>query len=214
MFLALDADGLGLCDAAAPRTPPLRADFTGADVDRRLQGGRRSALARALGLHRRPVQSVFDATCGLARDSAVLLGLGCEVRAAERHPVMRALIEDGLARAMRESPERLQGWHGLVAGDATDWLAARPAPVADVIYLDPMFGDAGRRALPKQPMQTLDTVVGDDEDPERLLAVARARAGRRVVAKRHRRAPALAPPDLRIDTRGARFDIYLCPEPP
>jgi 16S rRNA (guanine1516-N2)-methyltransferase len=208
IYLAVDDDGLSLRDADTPGAPPLAASLTGNEIDRRLRGGRRSALARAIGLHRRPEQSVFDATCGLGRDAAVLLGLGCEVRAAERHPVMRVLLEDAVRRAERDYPARMRGWRGLVNGDAAEWLAAQTAPVADVVYLDPMFGEGGRRALPKRAMQILSSIVGGDADADALFAAARAKAGRRLVIKRHGRAPALAPPDMRITARGARFDIY------
>lgn len=183
--------------------------LAGGEIERRLRDGRRSALARALGLHRRSGQSVFDATCGLGRDTAVLLGLGCEVRAAERHPVMRVLIEDAVRRAQRERPARLRGWRGLIAGDAAAWLAGQAAPVADVVYLDPMFDDQGRRALPKRAMQVLAAVVGEDADVAALFAAARPKAGRRLVVKRHGRAPVLAPPDAQVTARGARFDIYM-----
>lgn len=209
VFLAVDDGGLSLRDAGMPGARPVRLSFTDDEIERRLRGGRRSALARALGLHRRPRQSVFDATCGLGRDAAVLLGLDCEVRAAERHPVMQALLDDAVARAERDHPRRMQGWRGLIHGDAAEWLRTQTAPVADVVYLDPMFGDTSRRALPKRPLQDLATIVGDDPDDDTLLAVAREKAGRRVVVKRYSRAPPLAPPDLRIPARGARFDIYL-----
>lgn len=205
----MDREGLSLRDADTPGVKPLRASFTGPDVERRLRDGRRSALARALGLHRRPGQSVFDATCGLGRDSAVLLGLGCEVRAAERHPVMQALLEDALARAAIDRPERLRRWQGLLRSDAAQWLASQTAPVADIVYLDPMFEATGRRALPKRPMQDLAAIVGYDPDVDALFAAARDKARRRVVVKRHARAPALAPPDIQVSAKGARFDIYL-----
>lgn len=208
IYLAVD-DGLSLRDAGTPGAPPLAASFAGSEIDRRLRGGRRSALARALGLHRRPRQSVFDATCGLGRDAAVLLGLGCEVRAAERHPVMQALLEDAVRRAERDYPARMRGWRGLIRGDAAEWLAAQPAPAADVVYLDPMFGGGGRRALPKRSMQVLAAVVGEDADVAALFAAARAKAGRRLVVKRHGRAQPPAPPDLQIAARGARFDVYM-----
>lgn len=208
VFLAVDEYGLCLRDAQASPDRALRASFDDEKITRRLAGGRRSALARALGLHRRPEQSVFDATCGLGRDAAVLLGLGCKVRAAERHPIVHALLEDAVSRAQNDCPQRVRGWQGLMHVDAAEWLQAQAAPVADIIYLDPMFG-SGRRALPKRAMQDLVAIVGDDPDAKALLEAARNKAGRRAVVKRHARAPALAPPDMQLPTRGARFDIYL-----
>lgn len=208
-FLAVDDDGLSLRDGEQPANRLLHPAFDDEEIERRLRGGRRSALARALGLHRRSRQSVFDATCGLGRDTAVLLGLGCQVRAAERHPLLQVLLEDALRRARQDCPRRLDGWQGLIHGDAAQWLDDQPVPVADIVYLDPMFGDDNRRALPKRTMQDLSAIVGEDTDTEKLFEVARRKAGRRVVIKRHGKTPPFAKPDRQIPTRGARFDIYL-----
>lgn len=121
---------------------------------------------------------------------------------------MQTLLQDAVRRAERDCPARMRGWYGLIRSDATEWLDAQPAPVADVIYLDPMFGGGDRRALPKHSMQILTAVVGGDADANALFAAARPKAGRRLVVKRHGRAPPLAPPDAQVAARGARFDIY------
>ncbi|TMP13498.1 class I SAM-dependent methyltransferase, partial [Pseudoalteromonas ruthenica] len=42
---------------------------------------------------------VLDATAGLGRDGFVLASLGCKVILHERHPVVAALLYDGLKRA-------------------------------------------------------------------------------------------------------------------
>ena len=200
LVLAVTADHLAL--SAAGQTP-IHVDFHADRVLRRARSAKRSPLARALGLHRRPAQSVFDATCGLARDAAVLMHLGCSVLACERDPVLRTLIEDGVARA---SP--LPRWRGLLATDACQWLAQSNGAVADVVYLDPMF-DHDRRALPQLSMQLLHALVGVDTDAGALLAQARHRAGRRVVVKRHPRSAPLAAPDTQVRGKRARYDIYL-----
>ena len=47
---------------------------------------------------------MVDATAGLGRDAFVLASLGCTVTMLERHPVVAALLADGLARA-KQDPE-------------------------------------------------------------------------------------------------------------
>ena len=205
LVLVASTDRLELRDAARPATRPIWVDLSSRDIAKRLRAGKRGQLARAIGLARRPGLSVFDATCGLARDSAVLLGLGCTVQACERHPVLQALIEDGFARAGAQL-----GWRGLVQADAATWLAQQAQAVADVVYLDPMFG-GDRSALPKWEMQALHELAGNDEDAGALLDNARQRARPRVVVKRHPRGPSLAPPDLQVLGKRARFDVYLTP---
>ncbi len=89
LVLAVSATRLELSDAANPATRPIYVDFHSDEIKRRLRAGKRGNLARAIGLNKRPNLSVFDATCGLGRDSSVLMGLGCRVQACERQPVYR-----------------------------------------------------------------------------------------------------------------------------
>lgn len=201
--LALTHAHLELRDLARPATRAIYVDFDGAEIKRRLLAGKRGNLARAIGLNKRSGLSLFDATCGLARDTAVLMGLGCSVVACERRPVLQALIENGLTRAANRD-----NWHGLIKHDAAHWLANQSLPVADVIYMDPMFGGE-RNALPKWEMQALHEIAGADSDAGLLLATARDYARQRVVVKRHPRSDLLAPPDLQVIGKRARFDIYL-----
>lgn len=206
LLLSVTPQRLQLQDAGHPATRPVFVDFHSADIRKRLRAGRRGNLARAIGLGKQPELSVFDATCGLGRDAAVLMGLGCTVLACERTPLMQALLQDGLARA-----GDLPHWRGLIEANASTWLYEQSGHVADVIYLDPMFGGQ-RNALPKWELQALQSIVGQDDDADELLAVARRRAGRRVVVKRHPRSSTLAPPSLQIRGKSARFDVYLTAE--
>lgn len=204
LLLAVTAQRLQLQDAGSPNTRAVYVDFNSSAVKKRLRAGRRGNLARAIGASKKNDTSVFDATCGLGRDTAVLLGLGYSVLACERNPLIQALLQDGIERA---AP--LPGWRGLIAASATEWLATQAQAVADVIYLDPMFGGQRSSALPKWELQALQAIVGDDEDTDQLLTIARQRARRRVVVKRHPRAPKLAPPSLQVRGKRARFDVYL-----
>ncbi|MHC5209985.1 MAG: class I SAM-dependent methyltransferase [Planctomycetota bacterium] len=167
-------------------------------------------LVRAVGSPRAGA-AILDATAGLGRDAFRLAALGAHVLAAERAPILAALLADGLRRA-REDPvtaeligDRLSV-HGV---DARELLAQSPAP--DVVLIDPMYPDAGRSALPRGEMQILRRLLGPDDDADALLAAARAVARRRVVVKRHVRDPVLPgpPPSHRVVGRSTRFDVYL-----
>lgn len=208
-FLALTPDRLEL------RWPqqamhPLYVDFNDRQVISRVHAGSRDPLARAIGLHRKPRQTVLDATCGIGRDSATLLGYGCRVRACERSPALLALLRDGLRRARESLPASrwLANWAGLHAGDATAQLVKGEFCIVDTIYLDPMFDAPRRRALPGREMQYLRATVGPDLDAAELLAAARASAAR-VVLKRHPRQPSIAPPSFSVASRQVCFDVYL-----
>lgn len=196
------------------REHPVSADFlsSSADYRRRHGGGRGQALARAAGLRRGHTPKVIDATGGLGRDAFVLASLGCEVTLIERQPVIAALLEDALERARStkgaaaDAARRMT----LVCADAIHWLAAQPAPAADVIYLDPMYPSRGKSALPGREMQLLQQVAGADEDIAALLNAALTTAGRRVVLKRPRLAPrAPGPtPEISLTGKSTRYDIY------
>jgi 16S rRNA (guanine1516-N2)-methyltransferase len=157
--------------------------------------------------------TVVDATAGLARDAFLLACLGCTVTAVERSPVLGVLIRDGLIRAAGSDDlglvavvDRMK----LVVGDAREVvnrMAASAAP--DVVYLDPMYPPRTNSALAKKEMRVLRRLVGDDPDAGALLAAARTAARQRVVVKRCRRAPPLAPrPAMQYMGKQVRYDVY------
>ncbi len=81
---------------------------------------------------------------------------------------------------------------------------------ADVVYLDPMYPVLRRSALNKKKLRILRALVGEDADAAELFEAARGAARRRVVVKRPRHAPPLAPnPDIQYKGSSVRFDVYL-----
>ncbi|MDE2148925.1 MAG: class I SAM-dependent methyltransferase [Gammaproteobacteria bacterium] len=212
LVVAADAAGrLCLRDADHPRRGAICIDWSSAGLRRRIVAGRGQALARALGLQRRRGARIADLTAGLGRDGFVLAALGARVTMIERQPLIHALLADALARALTDPALRAAAARvELIHADARDWLAAAPAP--DAVYLDPMYPDHGRSALPAGELQWLRRACGDDADAGALLAPALAAAAR-VVVKRPRRAPPLAgvKPQACIRTAQVRFDLYLHP---
>lgn len=173
---------------------------------------RREALARALGLKNiMPHPTIIDATAGLARDSFILAALGFEVTLLERSPVIHALITDGMQRALKdpETAPIIARMH-LIQADAISWLKNHD-PRPDLIYLDPMFPERKKSALPKKNMRIFHEIVGDDLDAAALLETALACAASRVVVKRPRLAATLAGPrpSFSISGSSSRFDVYL-----
>ena len=203
---------LGLTGRGSPH--PVAVDFCSGELLHRLRGigPRREDMARAVGLPAPRQLHVVDATAGWGRDSAVLAALGCEVTMVERHPVVAALLEDGLARASTSATAEvlrfLPRLH-LVHADAARWLPAAGVQ-PDVVLLDPMFPDRTGSAAVRKEMVLFQHLVGDDEDASRLLASALACARHRVVVKRPAAAPSLAgrKADVSIKGRSTRFDVY------
>lgn len=163
---------------------------------------RADPLVRSLGLGK-GVFTVVDATAGLGRDAAALARVGFRVVAIERAP---ALVEIWRA-ALSGAPPNLE----FLAGDAREIL---PALVAagrrpDAIFLDPMYAERDRKSAQKKDLIALRALVGDDADATALLDVALSCAGQRVVVKRPRKAPPLAPGVThRWVGASTRFDLY------
>lgn len=206
-------EGLQLAALGAEAPGPVRVDFvSGAAAHRRqFGGGSGQMIARAVGLAPGVRPTVLDATAGLGRDAFVLASLGCEVTLVERHPLIAALLEDGLRRAAVDATAgeivaRMRLLPGNAIGLMRDWSGETP----QVVYLDPMFPHRDKSALVKKEMRLFRPLVGDDEDAPALLAAALALASHRVVVKRPRKAPAVEgpAPGYALEGNSSRFDVY------
>lgn len=215
LLMHIDEQGLALRATGKHAPGPVRAEFASGKAGYRLAhgGGTGQLIAKAVGLNRsREPLTVLDATAGLGQDAFVLAGLGCQVTLLERSPVIHALLQDGLARgAIVTDVAEVLSRMRLIAADSIVWLTQAPEePLADVIYLDPMFPHRDKSAEVKKEMQLFRPVVGGDPDAEDLLAAALPRARYRVVVKRSRRAPEIAgrKPSVVIEGKSSRYDVY------
>lgn len=213
LILNVDQQGLSITQGAAIRHT-LRVDFASPAITyrRRYGGGRGQAIARAVGLKRGSKPRVLDTTAGLGRDSFILASLGCSVTMIERHPVMAALLSDGLERG-REQQEiaTVIDRMSLHVTDAANWIRNHEDAGFDVIYIDPMFPARSKSALVKGDMQLLHKLIGVDEDIELLLSAALRSAASRVVVKRPKRSGTVTglTPNFVLQGKSSRFDVYL-----
>ena len=203
-----------------PKVGAIIVDFTSdALTFRRLHGGgKKEAIAKAIGLKGKNSLHVLDATAGLGRDAFVLASLGCVVDMIERSPVVAALLQDGLDRASSDEelgawvPNQMRLFHGVALNLLHSWQDTNPpAARPDVVYLDPMFPHRKKNAAVKKEMRLFQQLLGPDEDADLLLAPALALAKSRVVVKRPTGAPYLASKKPQIEMLGKanRFDVYL-----
>lgn len=198
-----------------PKVGAVQVDFASdALTFRRLHGGgKKEAIAKAIGLKGQDSLHVLDATAGLGRDAFVLASLGCVVDMIERSPIVAALLQDGLDRAAVDQelsnwlPARMQLCHGIAKDLLNNWQGIRP----DVVYLDPMFPHRKKSAAVKKEMRLFQQLLGPDEDADLLLEPALALAKKRVVVKRPSGAPFLAgkKPQIEMLGKANRFDVYL-----
>jgi len=136
----------------------------------------------------------------------------------ERSPLLAALVADGLRRARQHTDPALAEIMRRLSfsqGDAREVLAGLAgADRPETVYIDPMYPQSGKSALPQKEMRLCRKIVGDDADAGELFAVARRVARRRVVVKRSPHAPPLeasiaTPPSIVCAGRKVRYDVYL-----
>jgi 16S rRNA (guanine1516-N2)-methyltransferase len=212
--LRFEQNQLSLHKRDEPKLDGIVVDFiSGAVAHRRkFGGGRGQSIAKAVGLKQGVMPVVVDGTAGLGRDAFVLASLGCKVIMVERHPVVAALLEDGLRRAYEDS--EIGAWMSermsLFPGSSLEALAKITAAV-DVVYLDPMYPHRDKSALVKKEMRVFQSLVGADLDADGLLTPALALASKRVVVKRPDYAEDLdgIKPSMVIATKKNRFDVYV-----
>ena len=163
----------------------------------------------------------IDATAGFGEDSLLLAAAGFTVALFERDPVIAALLEDGLARAVADPAlaEAVGRMH-FNAGDSMTYLyrAARrvlegKAPSPDVVYLDPMFPGRTKSAAVKKKFQLLHHLEQPCDSEEELIEAARAVRPRKIVIKRPVKGPFLADvkPSYQIVGKAVRYDVIVPP---
>ena len=213
-LLVASVDGLSLQRTGRAAPGPVSVDFGGAGMRHRRGAGHNELLGRAVGVGKKPVLRVLDATAGLGRDSFVLADLGCQVLMSERVPLVSALLQSGLEKARSSGDPWLQGVLGRMSlweGEARDLPASRLSDI-DVVYLDPMFPKRGKSAAVKKEMALFHSLLqGSSRDADRLLLWALALDVARVVVKRPSRAVNLADrrPSHVIAGKTVRYDVYV-----
>ena len=172
---------------------------------------RKPLLLKALGANKG--QQIFDATCGLGVDSFYLSTKGHKILAAERNPLIYALLWEALCHYQQQMCQR--DFYCIFA-DSQRLLSHFPQrwPSIDTILLDPMFAKTATRALPKVEMQQLRGMCVPEDS---LLLTAAARVARdRIIVKRPRKGSYLqqVEPQYSLSERkgNVRYDVYLVKE--
>lgn len=216
--LVCSATGLALRGPTSTGIATLQMNYHLNPMWRRLQQMRQkdALLRRAVRGQGKMPKRVFDATAGLCRDALSLAALECDVIAFEQSKLVLALVNDGLRRAATSLPafagllQRLRLVHG-------DCLTAMSADVAengppDVVFLDPMFPDRDKSASVKKEMALLHSFLRPPPSGDDLLRQAYLTGASRVLVKRPKKAPALAPGVVhQFEGKSVRFDLYLNP---
>lgn len=216
-FLLQQYEGrLGLCRVSDPSLGIVSVDFEdGTLAWRQRHPQQPEALLKAAGVRPGQPLKVIDATAGLGQDAFIFANAGCQVLMLERSPLLHALLEDGLQRALNSADMRVRDASARMQLLQADSLVVNldDLPlVADVIYLDPMFPERRRKsARVKKNMFMLQQLLDEEPAEEGLLQKALLAARKRVVVKRPRVAGFLdgCKPSYQLTGTSSRFDIYL-----
>jgi len=213
-LLYFSENGIGLIHQGSPQVKGcIRVDFTDAQALYRRKQAKKEILAQAVGCKKGKTLSVVDGTGGLGRDSFILATAGCRVTVFERHPVIAALLADGLTRANATPLTRdISRYIHLINDNFVSFRQYhQDLGHVDVVYLDPMFPARKKSAKVKKELQTLQMLAEIEDDFTPLLHTALSMAVNRVVVKRPRKAPPLTNivPSHSINAKTIRFDVYI-----
>ena len=156
------------------------------------------------------VPLAVDATAGLGEDALLLAAAGFEVILFERDPVIAALLEDGMSRALEDS--RLKSIVSRMYLRQQDSVEALPLldRRPQVVLLDPMFPQRTKSASVGKKFQLLHCLEQPCVDEKELLVAARAARPRKIVIKRPLKGAFLAgeKPDYSLKGKAIRYDVF------
>ena len=204
-YLFYSEKGLSLCDQ---NLGELHLDFVEDHIHYQRKGhrGKSELIAKALGLEKK-TDVIVDATVGLASDALFLVQLGYSVIGFERSPLVFLLLQDAIHR-WNESKKPGSGKFQVEFKDAKSGIQSLSESVR-AIYIDPMFPEKKKSALPRKEMQIFKKWVGEDLDGEELLKAALQSKAERVVVKRPLKAEALGKGVVHsFKGTTVRYDLY------
>jgi 16S rRNA (guanine1516-N2)-methyltransferase len=202
--------GLGIMAKGEPDLF-LPIDFQSAELQKRKRffSPKKEPLLKAIGKLGEK-EYILDATAGLGRESFLLASSSYNVKAIEQSPYLYILLRLALSDLYEklELPVEKQrlSFHFGDFFQYKDVFAQKPA----VVYIDPMFPDSKKSAKVKKPMQVLQRMNLKAFGPEEYLEKALAMGAGKVVFKRPKEAPVLAPERMQeyYENETIRFEVY------
>lgn len=171
---------------------------------------KQNPLVKAVGGHSDEKRCLWDMTAGLCNDSLIFLGLGFEVFAFEREKSVYALSLDALLRTQENELLKNIFTHLNIENSDSSGILQENREAPDVIYLDPMYPEKKKSALPSKEMQILQLIASETKMLEEFLLGCIKKARQRVVIKRPLWAKVICQDRLTHSYEGkaVRFDMY------
>ncbi len=143
--------------------------------------------------------SILDAFSGFGSDTMTLALTNNPVTSLEKDPLIWLILREqvvGLSNVDVICKDCLV----FMQQQSTSW---------DTVYLDPMFYQTKKKALPSLELQHLRNLFSDTQaDIPEALNIARKNSRERVVVKRKIKDPKIETPNFSITGKMVRFDVY------
>jgi len=187
----------------------ISVDFLSGEFQQRLKTlSKTQPLFKAMAIEKG--ERILDATAGLGKDAISFCHFGAHVTAVEEDPLVFALLEDGLKRAMLHPlfQKKFLNKIELVNASSLDYMKSITEKPHS-IYLDPMYPVEEKSAKPKKEMAFLRDILSETKNVEGLLEMALETALKRVVLKRPLGSESIGKPSHSFESKLVRFDMYL-----
>ena len=162
----------------------------------------RQPLVKAIGWKGQAL-SVLDITGGWGKDAFMLSLLGCQVTALES----QALVFQIAQSALDKLPDRPKNLKFLLA-DSLNYMKTVKKLEPDVIYMDPMFGES-KKSQSRKALRILKELAGPCPQKKALFDLARQKARKRLVVKRHKKEDPLGAGRLCVfKGRSVCYDVF------
>jgi len=168
------------------------------------------ALLRACNNKKKTINTILDLTAGWGKDSFMLASQGHQVQMVEQNVLLAACLKYLISIAVKEDNHSACQRLEIVQENSLSLLRRGDAPIADCIYLDPMFPSHKSSAKPGKDLQMLQLLTLNQHIEDSFL-LALQLAGHRVVVKRPLHAPNITEQkaDIVYKEKTVRFDVYL-----
>ena len=165
-------------------------------------------LAKALGRGELRKSKVYDLTCGMGNDLALMLSFGVkEICAFERDPYVFLLLYDAWKRAGLCGMQTMKLYYGNYLGDEESF-----STTGDIMYFDPMFEHLEKRkSLQKKEMRIFQEVIPNSDFELNLFPKFKKSPFFKLIIKRPLRGETYLGEEPSCSFRGksVRYDVYL-----
>ena len=206
--LNLSEDGLSFFHPEARSKNKFKIDFNSGSTGWRIKrADHEKLIKKALGKSEHPL-NILDCTAGMLQDALLFLSLGHQVTALEQSKILFYLLRDGISRS---EDQRIFEKLDLIHANACSYDVG--AKNFDVIYFDPMYPPAKKKALGSGQLEYISKILeieSLENNAVKDFEILQLMPVRKMVVKRPIKAePFSLQTNYQVSGKTTRFDVYL-----